>query len=55
MKDINDYRPTFDNHEVKLIKRDLNGIEWAFGEFTQVDEDMVECTEEEIQEVQSII
>ena len=52
MKNVNDYRPTFDNHEVKLIKRDLDGVEWAYGEFTQIDDDMLDCTEAEIQEIE---
>ena len=54
MKDINDYRPSFDNHEVKLIKRGMDGVEWAYGDFTQIDEDMVDCTEAEIAEVNSL-
>ena len=54
MKDINDYRPSFDNHEVKLIKRGMDGVEWAYGDFTQIDEDMVDCTEAEIAEVNNL-
>ena len=54
MKNTNDYRPTFDNHEVLLVKRDLNGIEWAYGNFSTLDDDMLDCTEAEIQEINNI-
>ena len=54
MKDNNDYRPTMDNHRVVMIKR-VGSFEWAYGKFTQVDEDMLDLTELEADEITSLI
>lgn len=54
MTSTNDYRPNTDNHEVLLVKRDLNGVEWAYGNFSTIDDDMLDCTYEEIAEVSSV-
>lgn len=41
-----DYRPSFDNHQVKMINV-VDGVNWAIGEFTTIDSDMIPLTEEE--------
>jgi hypothetical protein len=40
-------------HGVLLVRRDLNGTETAYGEFAVIDDDMSECTAEEVDMVQS--
>lgn len=57
MIDEKDYRPEFDNHEVKLIIcHDSNSnVDIAYGNFTIIDDDMIECTEEEIELVESLL
>ena len=54
MKDTNDYRPEMDNHKVVMIKR-IDTVEWAYGKFNQVDEDMMDLTEEEVVEISALI
>lgn len=54
MKDNSDYRPTMDNHRVVMIKR-IGSVEWAYGRFTQVDEDMLDLTEVEATEINELI
>lgn len=57
MKDINDYRVGIDetkSHGVVLIKRDIDGIEWALGDFATIDEDMQDLTNEEIIHIQEL-
>ena len=54
MKDNSDYRPTMDNHKVVMIKR-IGSVEWAYGRFTQVDEDMLDLTELEATEINELI
>ena len=54
MKDNNDYRPTMNNHKVVMIKR-VGSVEWAYGRFTQVDEDMLDLTELEVTEINELI
>ena len=41
MKDVLDYRPTPDNHQVALIKSSNQG-DWVYGRFSIVDEDMID-------------
>lgn len=56
MKDTQDYRPNFINHKIKLIKSD-NNIDLAFillNEEDIKDEDMIECTEDEINFIYNI-
>lgn len=55
MRDSQDYRPEFDNHKVKLIKSD-NNIDFAFILLNEEDkdEDMIECSEEEISFINNI-
>ena len=53
MKDNNDYRPAMDNHRVVMVKR-IGSVEWAYGKFTQVDEDMLDLTEPEVTEIASL-
>ena len=53
MKDNNDYRPAMDNHRVVMVKR-IGSVEWAYGKFTQVDEDMLDLTELEVTEIASL-
>ena len=53
MKDNNDYRPTMNNHRVVMIKK-VGLVEWAYGRFTQVDEDMLDLTELEVTEIASL-
>ena len=53
MKDNNDYRPTMNNHKVAMIKK-VGSVEWAYGRFTQVDEDMLDLTELEVTEIASL-
>ena len=54
MKDNSDYRPTLNNHRVVMIKK-VGLVEWAYGRFTQVDEDMLDLTELEVTEVNALI
>ena len=53
MKDNKDYRPTMNNHRVVMVKR-IGSVEWAYGKFTQVDEDMLDLTEPEVDEIASL-
>ena len=53
MKDNKDYRPTMNNHRVVMIKK-VGSVEWAYGRFTQVDEDMLDLTELEVTEIASL-
>lgn len=46
MKDDLDYRPSFNNHEVKLINK-IDGVNWAIGKFSTIESDMVVLTESE--------
>lgn len=55
-----DYRPSFEKHNVLLIKyieekiknekdeEEIIGADWAYGRFTSVNDDMLDLTEEEI-------
>ena len=54
MNSSQDYRPNIEKHEVRLIKV-IDGEEWAYGKFNQVDEDMTDLTEEEIVEIRALI
>ena len=54
MKDNKDYRPTMNNHRVVMIKR-IGSVEWAYGRFTQIDEDMLDLTELEVTEINELI
>ena len=47
MSSPQDYRPNIEKHEVRLV-RVVDGEDWALGKFTNIDEDMVDLTEEEI-------
>lgn len=47
MKDETDYRPDVDDHSVLLVHR-VNNEDWAYGEFTVIDADMLDVTEEEM-------
>jgi hypothetical protein len=52
-----DYRPGTDPakpHGVVLVRRDIDGVETAYGEFAEITDDMVECTAEETADVQSV-
>ena len=53
MKDNKDYSPAMDNHRVVMVKR-IGSVEWAYGRFTQVDEDMLDLTELEVTEIASL-
>ena len=46
MNSTQDYRPNIEKHEVRLVKV-IDGEDWAYGRFTQIDEDMIDMTEEE--------
>ena len=54
MNSSQDYRPNIEKHEDRLIKV-IDGEEWAYGKFNQVDEDMTDLTEEEIVEIRALI
>ena len=54
MNSSQDYRPNIEKHEVRLIKV-IDGEEWAYGKFNQVDEDMLDLTEEEVVEIRALI
>ena len=54
MKDNNDYRPTMNNHRVVMVKR-IGSVEWVYGRFTQIDEDMLDLTELEVTEINELI
>ena len=54
MNSSQDYRPSIEKHEVRLIKV-IDGEEWAYGKFNQVDEDMMDLTEEEVVEIRALI
>ena len=54
MKDNNDYRLTMNNHSVVMIKR-VGSVEWVYGRFTQIDEDMSDLTELEVIEINELI
>mgnify|MGYP003597785601 CR=1 FL=1 len=53
MKDNKDYRPTMNNHRVVMVKR-IGSVEWVYGRFTQIDEDMLDLTELEVDEIASL-
>ena len=53
MKDNKDYRPTMNNHRVVMVKR-IGSVEWVYGRFTQIDEDMLDLTELEVTEIASL-
>lgn len=46
MNSPQDYRPDIEKHEVRLV-RVINGEDWAYGNFSITDEDMIDLTEEE--------
>ena len=54
MSNPQDYRPDINNHEVRLVKV-IDGEDWALGKFNQVDEDMLDLTEEEVVEISALI
>lgn len=54
MNSPQDYRPDIEKHEVRLV-RVVNGEDWAYGKFSQVDEDMVDLTEEEVVDISALI
>ena len=54
MNSSQDYRPNIEKHEVRLIKV-IDGEEWAYGKFDQVDEDMMDLTEEEVVDIRALI
>jgi hypothetical protein len=50
MKSNTDYRAGTDSakpHGVVLVRRDIDGVETAYGEFAVIDDDMSECTQQE--------
>lgn len=47
MNSPQDYRPNIEKHEVRLV-RVIDGVDWAYGEFTVIDDDMLDVTEEEM-------
>ena len=47
MKDGEDYRPDVNDHNILLVLR-VDDDEWAYGEFTVIDDDMLDITEEEL-------
>ena len=54
MNSSQDYKPNIEKHEVRLIKV-IDGEEWAYGKFDQVDEDMMDLTEEEVVDIRALI
>ena len=54
MNSSQDYKPNIEKHEVRLIKV-IDGEEWAYGKFDQVDEDMIDLTEEEVVDIRALI
>lgn len=46
MNSPQDYRPNIEKHEVRLV-RVIDGEDWAYGNFSIIDEDMIDLTEEE--------
>ena len=54
MKDNNDYRLTMNNHRVVMVKS-VGSVEWVYGRFTQIDEDMLDLTELEVTEINELI
>ena len=54
MNSSQDYRPNIEKHEVRLVSV-IDGEEWAYGKFNQVDEDMMDLTEEEVVEIRALI
>ena len=46
MNSPQDSRPDIEKHEVRLV-RVINGEDWAYGNFSITDEDMIDLTEEE--------
>ena len=53
MNNPQDYRPNINNHEVRLVKV-IDGVDWALGKFTIIDDDMVDLTENEISQLPEI-
>lgn len=52
MKDVLDYRPTPDNHQVLLVKVE-NNINWAIGKYSAIDSDMIPLTDREYMQLES--
>ena len=54
MKDNNDSRLIMNNHRV-VMEKSVGSVEWVYGRFTQIDEDMLDLTELEVTEINELI